>query len=248
MKGYFRALLSIVYPFKCQICGVKQSENDVSLCSDCCHKIKKNEPPFCTKCGKSLPQALPPASLQASQTSVCLCGDCQKGNFHFQRAWNAALYEGVLKECVHLIKFKRKMSLIKPLSKILIDFGKSFLDMGKFDFLIPVPLDRKKKRQREFNQASLLMESMAKEFKIASSCNNLVKIRPTPPQSSLKREQRFTNVKGVFRVRRPDKINNKTVLLIDDVFTTGATSSECAKALKNNGAKHIEVLTLARGR
>ncbi len=120
--------------------------------------------------------------------------------------------------------------------------------MGGFDLLIPVPLDRKKKWEREFNQASLLMEALAKEFRIPCSQNNLIKIRPTPAQSSLKREQRFINVKGAFRVRRPWEVNNKAMLLIDDVFTTGATVSECARVLKDKGAKRIEVLSLARGK
>ncbi len=209
------------------------------LCWDCYNQIKKNEPPFCNKCGKSLPAPI--------EKSACICQEYRKGNFHFQRAWSATVYEGMIKKCVHLIKFKKKRALIKPLSKLLIDFSKSFLKMERFNLLICVPLDRKKRWEREFNQASLLMEALAKKFRIPSSGNNLIKIRPTPAQSGLKRKERFMNVKGVFKVQRPGEVENRTILLIDDVFTTGATASECAKTLRASGAKYIEVLTLAGG-
>jgi ComF family protein len=114
------------------------------------------------------------------------------------------------------------------------------------DVVIPVPLHPRRLRQRGFNQALLLAYGMSTRNGIALDPNNLIRVRPTRPQVELSGQERVKNVAGAFAVRHPDMVANKHVLLIDDVYTTGATMNECAGVLKNAGAEQVTVCTLAR--
>jgi len=115
------------------------------------------------------------------------------------------------------------------------------------DFVMPVPMHRVKLRERPFNQAAVLASSLAKKTGIPYSGNNIVRTRSDKPQIELSRVARLNTVRGAFRIRRPRTVRDKSILLIDDVFTTGATVNECARVLREAGAKYIEVLTLAQG-
>jgi ComF family protein len=116
---------------------------------------------------------------------------------------------------------------------------------GGIDLIVPVPLHRKRLRQRGFNQALLLSFQVSRAFNIPLSIDNLVRIRATRPQVELSGEERIHNVRGAFALKRPDRFEGRVVMLVDDVFTTGATMNECAAVLKEGGAAHINALTLA---
>lgn len=120
-------------------------------------------------------------------------------------------------------------------------------DLRKTDLLIPVPLDKKRYREREFNQAHLLAKVVSRRFKIPFSPSALRRTKITLPQTGLNLKQRKENVKGLFRVARARECRGKTVLIIDDVFTTGSTANECAKVLSLAGAREVNILTVARG-
>ncbi|MBN3038589.1 MAG: ComF family protein [Candidatus Omnitrophica bacterium] len=145
-----------------------------------------------------------------------------------------------------MFKYKGKLSLAKPLSLFLIGFANKFLDMEKVDMVMPVPLCRQKIRQRQFNQALLLAKPLACAFATQIDNKTLVKVNSGPAQVSLSKAERLNNVKGAFRVKGRRSIKDKSILLVDDVFTTGATANECAKILKEAGASSVQVLTLAR--
>lgn len=119
------------------------------------------------------------------------------------------------------------------------------LDIEQFDFIVPIPLYPSHQRERGYNQSLLLANKISKSYNINLNINFLVKIRNTKSQSLLSKKERWTNITDAFRIKNPNQVKNRSILLIDDLLTTGATSSEAAKVLKNAGAKTVGVLTLA---
>ena len=117
--------------------------------------------------------------------------------------------------------------------------------MQKFDIIIPIPLHDVRLRERGYNQSKLLAEGISQRFHIKLSDKNLMRIRHTKNQAMLKQKERWTNIQGAFRIKYPGDFFNKTILIIDDLLTTGATASEAACMLKNSGAKRVDILTLA---
>jgi len=112
--------------------------------------------------------------------------------------------------------------------------------------LVPVPLHPVRRREREFNQAAVLAKVITRKFKITFTEDNLLRTKHTSPQTELKRFERLNNLKGAFKLKNPERIRGKTILLFDDVFTTGSTLNECAFCLRRAGAAKVGVLTLAR--
>lgn len=240
IRTYLRGFINLIYPLSCQVCSRElDPQSQRPLCQSCWEGIQMNLPPYCPHCGKSLPAS--------SQKLTRLCEDCQHTNYHFTRAWAACVYEGTLRECIHLLKYSKKLCLARPLSQLMVDFAASFLDTNGIDYIVPVPLHTVKMREREFNQAYLLSRPIADRFGIPISVNNLQRIRLTPPQVDLARKDRLNSPKGTFKLRKPEQFYKKSVLLIDDVFTTGSTVNECSRLLAEAEAKEVNVLTLARG-
>jgi ComF family protein len=112
--------------------------------------------------------------------------------------------------------------------------------------VMPVPLHIKRLRQRGFNQSLLLAHRMSVRYEMQLSYDNLIRVRPTRPQVELRGDERIKNVEGAFALRRPDQVRGKRIILVDDVFTTGATMNECASVLKNAEASQVTAFTLAR--
>ena len=143
-------------------------------------------------------------------------------------------------------KYGGKAYLGKALSRLLIDFIVEFeLPVAYLDCVIPVPLHKTRLREREFNQAQVLSQYIADEFNLTMLNDTLLRYRNTKTQTELALDRRIINVKDSFSVEKPEKISGKNILLIDDVLTTGVTSSEAARSLKESGANIVFVLTLA---
>ena len=235
---FFKALVNLIYPLSCQSCGLKlEPTNTRYLCKSCWNKISKNQQPFCIKCGMTLP---------GSTEEKSQCEACSKKDYAFTRAWSTGLYQGILKECIHLLKYNKKVFMAEPMGKLMTDFIKRYLDFGNIDLIIPVPLHPARLREREFNQSALLAEQINKRFNIPLSLNNLVKVRPTRPQAGLSGKERQANIQLAFKIKNSSLFSEKNVLLVDDVFTTGSTINECSTALLRSGTNNIYVLTLAR--
>ena len=159
----------------------------------------------------------------------------------------ATLYEvhGTMREAILLFKYGGRQSLARHLSRLMVDAAERLFDPCEFDLLIPVPLHPSREQARGFNQAALLAKILGRGCGLAVGHRVLRRVRATEAQSGGRRE-REENVKGAFRVARPDQVESRRLLLIDDVFTTGATVNECAKALLAVGAAEVAVYTLAR--
>ena len=172
-------------------------------------------------------------------------GAVQRDGFAFEQARSFGSYEGSLRALVQRFKYNGFRPLAKPLGRFLLQAAERLSEQS-FDLAVPVPLHRKRQRQRGFSQAELLAAEVARLRKIPLSVKDCVRVRDTPPQTGLRAAERRRNVAGAFDVPQPERVRGRRVLLIDDVLTTGATASACAEAIRKAGAKGVWVATLAR--
>ncbi len=177
-----------------------------------------------------------------------MCGICRRAEPHFRRAVAYGAYEGVLRDLIHLFKYQGTRPAGKVLGKLL---NQATTGMALPDslILIPVPLWSGKRQMRGFNQA----EAIARAYLSVQSADGiqldtsiLSRTRDTASQTGLTRHQRRANVRGAFTVLRPERIKGRSVLIVDDVMTTGTTAGECARVLRRAGAKEVFVATVAR--
>ncbi|WP_337286554.1 ComF family protein [Candidatus Methylomirabilis sp.] len=159
----------------------------------------------------------------------------------------AALYEadGTMRQAILLFKYGGRRTLARHLGRLMAEGAGRLFDPRRFDLLIPVPLHPQRERARGFNQATLLAKEFGAGCGLPVGHRLLRRVRPTEAQSG-GRKEREDNVKGAFIVPQSDRVKDMRLLLIDDVFTTGATACECAKALLAAGAAEVGVYTLAR--
>jgi ComF family protein len=183
-----------------------------------------------------------------------VCGECLRSPKDFRAARAAAVYTPLTMALVHGFKYNGKIQLAGPLGAILAGTFVNFYDVEDFDLVLPVPMHRRRFRRRGFNQAYLLATALARQLETAGTHSSTVtverqavrRIRRTAPQTGLRRKGRLDNIKNAFQVTESALIKGRRILLVDDVYTTGATVNECAKVLLGSGAARIDVLTVAR--
>jgi ComF family protein len=240
----FDWLVDWLYPPRCRACGGRIRGRDLSyFCSTCWPQIQIVSHPLCTICGRPF--------FDASGDDHP-CGNCLSRTPHFisARAW--ACYprdeadKHPLRRVVQRFKYGRKVSLGKPLGRLMTFGCEEFLNGWDVDLILPVPLHPKRLRWRGFNQSVLLARQVGRAYGIPLDPYVLFREKETPPQTQLSEEERRRNVRGVFSVRGKQAIQRKNLLLVDDVYTSGATVNECSRALRRAGAKEVHVLTLAR--
>jgi len=232
-KSLLKAFLDLVLPPVCYVCG-RACSGKYGLCEVCLSKIKYIAPPRCPKCGRHL-------------ASNHLCHECLSRNPSVEKSWSCCHYEGMIKECVHLFKYKGYVGLVDIFRDVMINFIRKNELQKEIDLIVPVPVYPTKKRERTYNHAEVLAASVSKKLAIPVDINNLKKISWTRSQSELDRKKRLKNVKGTFLAVDKLVFSGRNILLVDDVYTTGATVNECAKALLSTNAKKVISLTLARG-
>ncbi len=175
-----------------------------------------------------------------------ICGACRRRQPPFAYARAAARYGEVVRETLHAFKFGGRRALAAPLAELLAELGPDSLPGGAPDLIVPVPLHPRRERERGFNQALLLARRVGRAWSRPVRSDVLRRTAPTPPQTELGVDARRANVRGAFAVRRPELVADRHILIVDDVFTTGATVGECARCLRRAGAATVGVLTLAR--
>jgi len=156
------------------------------------------------------------------------------------------IYEGSLKKAIKRFKYNKKIHLSKPLGDMMARYIKSNIGVSAIDFFVPVPLHYKRLHQRGFNQSEILSHELSVNLSIPTVTGVLHRVKETKPQFEVSRKDRFKNVKSAFVINSPSFIENKKVALIDDIYTTGSTISECTKVLKEAGAAQVHVFTLSR--
>ncbi|MCM8757762.1 MAG: ComF family protein [Candidatus Omnitrophica bacterium] len=236
IKNLIESFINLIYPFRCIGCGKKiVDKTNISLCSQCWLSIKRNYPPFCLRCGRHL-----------EETDSSICKECKNKIYYFDRAFSACIYEGLIVELIHQFKYNGKDFLGRTLANILIDFINTYkIPIKEFNLIIAVPLHPRKLRDREYNQSQILAEAIAKEFRLNFIKDAVYKIKDTVSQTELSCQERLKNVTDSFRLNPKIDIKNKSILIVDDLLTTGATASELARVLKLAGCKNTVVLTLA---
>lgn len=237
IHNFLNTITGIIYPPNCLLCKEKMHSLAVNglICRGCVEKIRPNTPPFCPICGRFMPAGAESA-----------CASCNNTRFYFDRAMSACIYEAAAKEIIHRFKYSHKLKLGGVLSGLMINFIEEYrLPLSQCDYIIPIPLSPARLREREFNQSRILAQAVSRRFNISLLTDTLVRIRHTKPQADLHREMRFKNIKGAFGLRGKADIKDKTILLIDDILTTGSTVSEAAHTLKAARAKAVFVLTAA---
>ena len=215
------------------------------LCPTCTSGFLPVESPQCSRCGMV---------FKSRQGEDHVCGECLDSPKRFQIARSTGIYKYTLMAAIHCFKYKGKIQLARPLGTLLFAVFISFWDKMSIDLIVPVPLHVKKLRMRGFNPSFLLVKDWVRisEFlhvgfpDIPVDLNVLSRTRWTEPQTGLGRKERLANIKNAFNISNDSKITGKRILLVDDVYTTGATVNECAKVLLKGGAGHVDVLTLAR--
>ena len=223
-EPYLVALADMFYPERCVGCGRRSSD---VLCRECFETLPRVGSPVCGRCG--LPTAF----------ATFVCEGCKIVDFGFESARAPLRYEGVGKEIVHALKYR---GYKKVVGKLAVPLILQVLGDERFDAVVPVPLHRSRLRKRGFNQAELLARGVAEKINAAVS-DTLKVVRSTRDQVELSAAQRRANVAGAYTAGGP--VRGK-VLLIDDVFTTGATMSACAATLTGAGAREVHALSLCR--
>jgi competence protein ComFC len=216
-----KRLIKLLFPHKCIFCGtVIDYERDIEICDSCFKKV-----PFVSRINYEV--------------------DCSR---HYDRLICLCRYTGIVKECLIRFKFYEKASCYRTFAKLISGKLKDAPEWDRHDMIMSVPLHPRKQRLRGYNQSLLISKSVSRETGIQENSPLLLRTRETDSQSLLARDRRYSNVRGAFKIKSPEAVTGKSVLLVDDIFTTGYTINECARVLKNAGAVNVTALVIATGR
>lgn len=228
----------LFFPSFCHICNVLlHKPGEKVVCQNCLGKIKLYRLSFCLSCGRFF----------SSPGEPHLCAECIRVRPPFSCHRSLGLYSGILKDVILLYKYKKYRVLGKKLAQLVyLGLEKDDRLWWDVDVLIPVPLHPSRERARGFNQSGVFARELEKIINIGVKDGALIKSVNVPPQTSLTAKERKQNIKGAFKVKDKVKIKDKTILLVDDVFTTGATIQECSGVLMHSGAKEVRGITIAQ--
>ena len=230
--------LDVLFPRHCAACGETVDRPRGHLCWECFRSIELHASSACQCCG---------LKIEGRVAHAFLCSVCREKPPHFDLARSAGRFGGVLRELLLQFKYGRATWLSQDLADLLHGCILAHYAVEEIDLVVPVPLHRKKLRDRSYNQAMLLASASAPRLNRLCAGDVLTRTRDTPTQTRLHADQRRQNMRQAFAVPAPEWVRGRTVLLIDDVMTTGATLSEIAATLKRAGAWRVWAATVARG-
>lgn len=237
-KNYMEALLDLIYPpnITCILCNnYLEEKKEYSICCKCIKEISFITENYCQKCSKPL----------TSEGEIDICRDCQKTDYYFHRGIAVVEYREGIKELMFRFKYYDATYLARDMAFMMSAAIKG--EAIEVDMLMAVPLHPQKERKRGYNQSHLLAKHISRNLEIDYQKNNLIRVKDTRVMHNLSREQRRANLEDAFQIKDIQAIEGKNVLLVDDIFTTGATANSCSKVLMEGGAKSVTVLTFARG-
>lgn len=226
-------LIKYIFPenYCCFVCDRDIFDNPYFICKGCLKNLPYISQRVCLHCGENL------------ISDGDYCKRCKGKKFIVDRALSPFLYINEIRCLIHSLKYDGKKYVSKCLAKFMADY---FLKQNLFaDIIIPIPLCDKRLKQRGYNQSELLANEISKHLNLKVNTESLKRVKETPTQTELTSIERQKNMRDAFRVYKPKLIRNKSVLLIDDVYTTGATVNECARVLKDAGVSCVYVLTAA---
>ena len=248
LSRWGRALLDALFPLRCGACGqwldvAAAAPDPLSrlLCPGCLAALRLIEGPVCSRCGQP---------FASDAVGDHLCGACLDHPPAYEMARSAGIYGPPLKTLIHRLKYRGQLWVAGPLGEILFSVFRRYWHHRPVDLVIPVPLHRRRLRERGFNQVQSMLRHWPRLGRGPQAAEMapgiLVRVRHTAYQAGLERKERRRNMRGAFRVVRPEAVKGRSVLVVDDVMTTGTTVTACAEALARSGARRVDVLTLAR--
>lgn len=238
MTGLTKILINVLYPAVCPICFdvVKGTQGQSKPCARCRDKLAYIGSARCMKCGKSL-----------NDSDAELCFDCVRNKHVYDQAAAVFEYSDGIKQSIYRYKYKGCRNFAEWYGEEMYRSCQIQLDMWKPQVIIPVPLYEKKKRVRGYNQAELIAQKLGELTKIKVDSGILIRNRATMPMKSLNDIQRAENIKKAFTITS-NIIKYKRVLIVDDIYTTGATVDACARALKEAGVESVYCISLCVGK
>jgi ComF family protein len=242
-RDILSAFLDLVFPTPCHTCQRPLDLDRVSaVCRRCWDALERMPVEGCARCGWPFPTPGGAGGVEAA-----LCQRCRETPDHFRLARAAVRYRegGIARAAILLAKHGGRLPLLRHLGRLLAEEAPHHLSMADWDGLVPVPLHWWRRWQRGFNQAEVLAQGVGRRHGLPVLRRALRRVHRTPPQQG-DPEARRRNVRDAFAVRIRGQVTGKRLLLVDDVFTTGATADACARTLLRAGAADVGVLTLAR--
>lgn len=227
----------LLFPADCILCErLLPTPLDGPVCADCLSALPWIAAPYCPRCG-----------LAYSRTVAGgVCGSCRTRTRAYRRARAGLVYEPDVRQLLHHVKFGRCERLASILGRELARRFSEDDSHGGYHAVVPVPLSRRRRLTRGFNQAERVAESVARFVEAPVRPRLLTKTEDRPPQAGLSAKARLDNARGAYRARVPSQLEGGDVLLVDDVLTTGATVESASRALRKGGIAAVDVLTLAR--
>jgi len=232
-----QGIRELAFPDNCFLCrAFLDSGHCRQLCPSCLQSVKSNIPPFCALCSRHLPH----------YTDDGLCGSCRGQPRHYDRAWGSCQYNEPMSLLLHSFKYGGRTSLRRTFLELMTSFIDTYhVPLEQFDAVCPIALHPVRLRERGFNQSELLSEGLCRHYGLTHKPHLLVRKQATQTQALLDQKQRWTNLEGAFRINPSEIPGDKSILLVDDLLTTGATADAAAASLKEAGAAYVGVLTLA---
>lgn len=227
----FRHLLDFALPPRCGGCGTIVDEVD-SFCADCWRKLEFLGPGGCSLCG-----------LPLKATDAELCGACLARPPRLDRIRSAVAYGDISRGIAMRLKYGRKVALARTMSRFMRPLLGELPDGALF---VPVPLHRWRLWRRGFNQSAIVARNLSRMTGLPVDMKALARVRSTPPLKGMTMRQRRRTVAGAFKAKPGAELRGRTVVLVDDVLTTGSTANACARALKRAGATRVELVSWAR--
>jgi ComF family protein len=247
-------LVTTIFPSDCRVCGEPLLRADLSpVCDECIDRVQEQSMTLCVRCGEALDME---GVRFAGQFPVegLLCSPCRMAPPEFERAVAHALYRDEMREMVHLLKYERMREVARPLGKMLARTIETLeAEAGKELLVVAVPLFRSKEWERGYNQAVLISDAALVELKksrpgwrLQAAHGVIRRVKDTRSQFELTPKGRRRNLQGAFAIADGSILAGREVLLIDDIYTTGATARACSRVLRQAGASKVWVATVSR--
>lgn len=230
-----KTIIDALYPRRCPICHEIVTPAGGLICSFCLAKIHIIRNPVCKKCGK-----------EVLNSEIEYCFDCNNNKRTFNYGLALTRYDDLIKQSITSIKYGNKREYLDFYSAAICQRFKKQIRNMKVELLVPVPIHKKRRRVRGFNQAEILAQGIGSTLNIPVVLDGLIRNKNTDPQKQLGSKERLKNLEKAFTVKK-SCFKGKQILLVDDIYTTGSTIEACSRVLKDSGAKNIYFIAICIG-